>query len=72
MEKGLEQGLEQKLISLVCKKLAKGKTPDEIADALEEPKEHIEQICAVARKFAPEYETDRIYDALKNEKRILH
>lgn len=63
---GMEKGLEQKLISLVCKKLAKGKTPNEIAEALEEPEEHIEQICTVARKFAPEYDVNKIYEVLKN------
>lgn len=72
MEEGLAQGFEQKLISLICKKLAKGKTPDEIADeiagVLEESTEHIERICAVAKKFAPEYETDKIFEALKKER----
>ena len=41
---GLEKGEQRKLISLVQKKLAKGKSVVEIADALEESIETIQSI----------------------------
>lgn len=63
-EKGLEKGLEHKLLSQICRKLQKGKTIDVIADELEEEPERIGQICEVARHFAPEYDVEKIYDEL--------
>ena len=36
IEKGIEKGADRYLISLVCKKLAKGKNPEIIAEELEE------------------------------------
>ena len=58
---GLQQGRienERKLVSLICKKLAKGKTVDEIADMLEEEPDNIRLICEAAAKYAPEYDED--------------
>ena len=71
-EIGLEQGLEQGLqkgrefnqLSLICRKLQKGKPINVIADELEEEYEHVEQICRVAERFAPEYDVEKIYDEL--------
>ena len=58
IEKGIEQGIEQglekgevlKLIVQVCRKMQKGKTVEEIAEDLEEPKQTIEQIYKAALK----------------------
>lgn len=36
MAKGMERGSNMKLIQLICLKLQKGKTPEQIADDLEE------------------------------------
>lgn len=66
---GLSQGLSQgrsegetkKLISLVCKKLAKGKEIKEIAEVLEEKENIIAAICEAAAAHAPEYDIDAIY-----------
>ena len=68
MERGIEQGVEQGrvqiLAELVCSKLKKGKTPEEIADALEEPVENIQKICRIAEQYAPEYPAEDVCRAL--------
>ena len=68
MERGIEQGVEQgrvqRLTEQVCSKLKKGKTPEEIADALEEPVENIQKICRIAEQYAPEYPAEDVCRAL--------
>jgi len=72
MERGITQGIEQgvgqgslqRLVKQVCCKLEKGKTPEEIADALEEPVENIQKICRIAEQYAPEYPVEKICRAL--------
>ena len=58
---GYTEGYRKRLISLVCKKLAKGKTVDEIADMLEEEPDNIRLICEAAAKYAPEYDEDFVF-----------
>ena len=55
-ETGKEDGIELKLFFLVCKKLAKGKSTSEIAEALEEPEDVIQELCEKAALYAPEYD----------------
>ena len=50
----------------VCSKLKKGKTPEEIADALEEPVENVQKICQIAEQYAPEYPAEEVCRALMN------
>ena len=72
MERGIAQGIEQgvgqgslqRLVNQVCSKLKKGKTPEEIADALEEPVENIQKICRIAERYAPEYPVEKVWHAL--------
>ncbi|MDD6201698.1 MAG: hypothetical protein PUB13_01955 [Lachnospiraceae bacterium] len=59
-EIGKETGEKKKLLEQVCKKMQKGLTVHEIADMLEEPEERIQEICDIAEKYAPEYNTDAI------------
>ena len=70
MERGIEQGVGQgslqRLVNQVCCKLKKGKTPEEIADALEEPVENIQKICRIAEQYAPEYPAGEVCGALMN------
>ena len=68
LEQGLEQGKTIALIELVCKKLAKGKAPETIADELEEDPSNIQKICLAARHFAPDYDGQKIYERLKQTK----
>ena len=63
-EDGFAQGSETVLITLVCRKLQKGKAPEMIADELEGDLETIRSICDAASDFAPEYDVDKIYNAL--------
>lgn len=44
LEEGISKGEHNKLLDLVQKKLAKGKSVEDIADALEESLETIQQI----------------------------
>ena len=64
IERGIEQGRIQILVEQVCSKLKKGKTPEEIADALEEPVENIRKICRIAEQYAPEYPAQAVCLAL--------
>ncbi len=63
--KGKLEGERWKLVELVCKKLRKGKTPEIIAEELEEERDIIQSICDVAVPFAPDYECEEVYNAWK-------
>ena len=64
IERGVGQGSLHRLVNQVCCKLKKGKTPEEIADALEEPVENLQTICRVAEQYAPEYPVEEVWHAL--------
>ncbi len=66
-EDGIIEGEAIKLISQICKKLAKGKDAEAIAEALEEEASYTERICRIAKKYAPEYDCGKIYEELKAE-----
>ncbi len=65
---GRSEGEERLLIRMICKKLQKGKTPDAIAEELEEEldeeSEKIRCICKAAAGYAPDYDNEKIYQAL--------
>ncbi|MCD7923157.1 MAG: Rpn family recombination-promoting nuclease/putative transposase [Clostridiales bacterium] len=52
-DEGIEQGSEQKLISLIERKLALGQSVDQIAEDLLEPPERIREFMAQIRKDKP-------------------
>ncbi len=60
-------GREQYLIQQVLKKLKKCCTVAQIADALEEPEEKIDQIVKIAEKYAPECDEERILQEAMQE-----
>ena len=62
-EIGKEIGKKSFRIELVCKKLRKGKSWEEIADELEEDATLIRSICELASSFAPEYDSKMVIDA---------
>ena len=65
MAEGLERGEAIKLIEMVCKKMLKEKTVEEIADSLEESEETIGKIYQVALKYhANVEEKEKIYEEL--------
>lgn len=59
---GIAQGEQVKLIKMVCKKLAKNEAPEEIAEELEEETSTILPICELAEEFAPEYDSEKVYE----------
>ena len=60
LEVGINRGEMQKLVSQVCRKLAKGNSVEEIADMLEEEPEMIQTICDIAAQYAPDYNINKI------------
>lgn len=64
IEQGIPQGETRKLVSLVCRKLKKGKEENVIAEELEEELKLIKHICEIAETFAPEYDVVAICKAL--------
>ena len=65
---GESHGRTKKPIELVCKKLSKGKSPQTIAEDLEEDPDVIEKICKAAQPFAPDYDVEAIYEAMQAKK----
>lgn len=59
-KEGRAEGRIEEKIDLVCRKLAKGKTPETIADDLEEDLNKIQRICDAASKYAPDYDIEKI------------
>ena len=66
IEQGIGQGEDFKLIKLVQRKLRKGKTPEVIAEELEEPLENVERICAAVDKCGLEANALMVYDEMQN------
>lgn len=64
LEDGMVKGRLKALISQICRKLKKNKTPQEIADDLEEDLSAISSIITAAEKHAPDYDETLIYDAV--------
>ena len=63
-EEGREEGRTDLLVSMVCKKLRKGKDIAQIVDELEEDEVRIAVICEAATKFAPEYDEKKVSEEL--------
>ena len=61
-EEGKLVGEEQRLFRQVCTKLKKGKTPEVIAEELEEDLSIIRSICEAAEEFAPEYDWKKVME----------
>ena len=66
-EAGYKAGEQLKLIQLVCKKLQKNKSPEVIAEELEEELSTIQRICKTADECGLPYDHDRIYELLQKE-----
>jgi hypothetical protein len=64
---GLSEGRRDMLISQVCRKLSKGKSPSEIAEDLDEDEDVIRDICRTVKEFAPEYDLDKIMEKRRRE-----
>ena len=63
IQQGINQGEKLNLISIICRKLAKGKSVPVIADELEQDDiTFVSEICKIAEGFAPDYDTGKIYE----------
>lgn len=69
-KQGIEQGTDRHLIEQICKKLSKGKDTETIADEVEEDLDVVQTICNVAGSYAPDYDLDAIYNALKAKDKL--
>ena len=58
---------EVQLIEMICRKLAKNKPVEEIADNLDEDIARVAAICEAAREFSPEYDALKIYNKLHDK-----
>ena len=66
---GLDQGRMQNQIELVIKKVRKGQSLEQIADALETSEDQLKEIYEAVVKAAPEYDFERIKEELKTKNR---
>ena len=64
-DEGLADGAEKKLIIQICRKLQKGKTPEQIAEELDEELSDVKRICRAAEACRPYYDCDAIYERMK-------
>ena len=64
-ERGIQMGIDVKLIELIQRKLLKGKTVELIAEELEEPAENVESICEAIEKCDPKADAFEIYEKLQ-------
>lgn len=64
---GWKDGSEHHLIKLICAKLKKGKLNSQIAEELEESIEIIDFITTVAKKYAPDYDVEKIMEELHKQ-----
>lgn len=69
-EEGISLGEFRKILDLICRKLRKGKTAEQIAGELEEEDVvYIQKICEAAAELSPDYDSNMLYELLtKNEK----
>lgn len=65
-----KEGETIKLIELICKKIQKNKSLEQISDDLEEDLENLRPIYDAAYQCAPEYDYDRIYDIYIDRKNM--
>lgn len=68
IQQGIQKGEYKKLIELVCKKLTKQYSIEEIANILDEDVTIIRNIVEIAQKYAPEYDTEKILKELLENK----
>lgn len=61
---GRTEGEIKKLVDLVCRKLAKGKNPEAIAEDLGK----VQCICVIAAKYASDYDREKILQELLTDK----
>ncbi len=64
-KEGRKEGRAETLISMIVRKLSRGKTPEMISEELEEEPALVQAVCDAAQSFAPEYDSAEICQAMK-------
>lgn len=67
-EEGITAGSKKHLLALICRKLKKNKSLENIAEELEEDISVIEPLYIFAQGFAPDYNEEQVFEAYKNTK----
>lgn len=67
-EDGMEEGDLKRLVSLVCKKMKMNQSLEKIAEDLIEEIPVIEPLYRAAKKFAPEYDPESVFEEIVREK----
>lgn len=67
-DSGLDQGRRQKEVDLIIKKVRKGQSLEQIADALETSEDQLKEIYEAVVKAAPGYDFEKIQGELKIKK----
>lgn len=67
-----DEGQDLKLVTLVCRKLRKGKGIETIAEELEEDIAEIQLICEAAEDFSPEYDEKKVFAEVMERKRVFY
>lgn len=60
MTVGMTAGASKKLIEIICKKIRKGISPEQIAEILEEDLTVIQDIYEAAMPYAPDYDSEKV------------
>ena len=68
---GRAEGQDFKLVTMVCRKLRKGKNMETIADELEEDIAEIQLICESAEDFSPEYDEKKVFAEVMERKKFF-
>ena len=68
-DSGLDQGRRQKEVDLIIKKVRKGQSLKQIADALETSSDQLKEIYEAVVKAAPEYDLEKIREEMKTKNR---
>nr|WP_185911957.1 hypothetical protein [Clostridium sp. Marseille-P7770] len=55
-------------MELVIKKVRKGQSLEQIADALEKPEDQLKEVYDAVVKAAPDYDVEKIWEELKSKK----
>ena len=68
-----EEGADMRLITMIHKKIHKGKSLEEIADDLEEEPEDIKTLYDVVSEFASDsdFDVDKVYEEYTKQKMVL-
>ena len=66
IEFGISEGDTKRLITMVCRKLQKGKLPEQIAEDFEEELATIEKICEIVKELKS-YDCNEIYTFMKKD-----